>query len=104
MHTHLASLRLGAVHLRVADLDAQADFYCRVLGLSVVYQKDERIAIGGDNQILIVLKGQKDARPALGTTGLFHAAFQLPARANADGLRLVDNSGNGIALLAAGHN
>ena len=35
MGSVLSALRLGAVHLRVADLQKQVDFYSRVLGFEL---------------------------------------------------------------------
>ena len=82
MAPDLSALRLGAVHLRVADLEAQADFYSRVLGLHPLARDASRAVLGVDGRPLLALAHAPGARPVAGSTGLFHTAFLLPGRAD----------------------
>ncbi len=81
-------LRLGHVHLRVADLDRATAFYRDALGLRVVA---DRRAIGlpitflaaGDYHHHLALNAQETAGaapPPPGHTGLHHVAFLVPDR------------------------
>lgn len=75
--------RLGAVHLRVRDLDREVAFYTEVLGLQLLAEDGAAAALGcGVGTPLVVLHGEVGAprRPA-GTTGLFHFALRVPTRA-----------------------
>lgn len=76
-------LRLGAVHLRVRDLERQVAFYADVLGLHLVAEDGATAALGCvAGTPLVVLHGDPaaPARPP-GTTGLYHLALRLPSRA-----------------------
>lgn len=77
-----STLRLGAVHLRVADLEKQEDFYRRVVGLALLARHQGRAVLGVDGRPLLALDHAPGARPARGATGLFHTAFLLPSRAD----------------------
>jgi catechol 2,3-dioxygenase len=76
---------IGAVRLRVADLDAVRDFYERAIGLAELpgSHEDGAAALGAGGTPLIELDGDPDAgeRPPR-TTGLFHLAILLPSRAD----------------------
>ena len=92
--------RIGAVHLRVADLGRLVSFYEARLGLTV-RQRDSRTAWlgaggagGAGGADLLVLHESPTARRAPGTTGLYHFAVLVPTRRDlARSLRrLVDTS------------
>jgi catechol 2,3-dioxygenase len=73
-------MRMGAVHLTVADLDRSLAYYEQQIGLRV-HGRDEgaaRLGTGGED--LLVLTEQPGARPADGYSGLFHFALLVPAR------------------------
>lgn len=73
---------IGAVHLRVRDLEGVAAFYEDVLGFAVLGEDGVNAALGVlDERPLLVLHGAPHApvRPA-GSTGLFHVAFRVPTR------------------------
>ncbi len=84
---------IGHVHLKVADLDRAIAFYHGVLGFEVQLRFGDSAAFlsaGGYHHHIGLntwqsLGGQP---PALGTTGLYHAAILYPTRAAlADALR-----------------
>jgi len=92
-------VRVGHVHLRVANLERALAFYCGVLGFEVTLRMGDSAAFlsaGGYHHHIGLntwesLGGQP---PATGTTGLYHLAVLYPTRAAlADALR---------RLLAAG--
>jgi len=89
--------RLGAVHLRVRDLDREVTFYEDVLGFQVLAEDGATAALGTtEGRPLVVLHGEPRApRRPQGTTGLFHFALRLPSRADLGALvRRVQNQGH----------
>jgi catechol 2,3-dioxygenase len=72
----------GAVRLRVADLDGQREFYERAIGLRPLDSAGEVARLGSGETSVVELDPSPGAppRPA-GTTGLFHLAILVPARA-----------------------
>ncbi len=86
------ALRIRLARLAVADLDASAAFYERVLGLPLIERDDEHALLGTDPADpaleLIALPGARPAPP--GSTGLFHVAWLHPSReALADTVRRI---------------
>lgn len=119
-----APLRIGAVRLKVRDLDAVSGFYQTVLGLSPIETGKRRATLGTGATPLLELEGGSalaslDPRQA----GLFHTAFLMPSRADlarwlvhavatrvplqgasdhivSEALYLADPEGNGIEVYA----
>ena len=75
-----AALRLGAVHLTVADLRRAVAWYERALGLRVHRRDRSRVMLGDGNEAVIVLHADPDARRARRTAGLYHYALLYPSR------------------------
>lgn len=71
---------LGPVHYTVASLDRQVDFYQRVLGFQLHWRDGARAGLGAGAADLLRLTELAGARPARGTTGLYHTAFNVPTR------------------------
>jgi catechol 2,3-dioxygenase len=92
-------VRIGHVHLKVADIDRALSFYRGVLGFEVTqrYGTDAVFLSAGGYHHHIGLNtwDSKGGRPpARGTTGLFHIAVLYPTRAAlADALRRVMKAG-----------
>jgi catechol 2,3-dioxygenase len=89
--------RLGAVHLRVRDLQRQVAFYEDVLGFQLLAEDGATAALGTtDGRPLVVLHGEPTApRRPEGSTGLFHVALRLPTRADLGALvRRVQQAGH----------
>ena len=93
-----AGTRVGHVHLKVADLDRALGFYRDVLGFEVTQRGASAafLSAGGYHHHigLNTWESRGGAAPAPGTTGLYHAAFLYPTRADlADALRRVRAAG-----------
>jgi catechol 2,3-dioxygenase len=92
-------VRLGHVHLKVADLDRALAFYCGVLGFELTQRMGRGaafISAGGYHHHigLNTWESRGGPPPPAGTTGLYHLAILYPERRLlADALR---------RLLAAG--
>lgn len=79
-------LRIGHVHLKVADLERALRFYCGVLGFELMQRMGDNaafISAGGYHHHIGLntwesLGGQP---PPRGTTGLYHLAILYPTRA-----------------------
>src|SRR3954465_9579923 len=95
-------VRIGHVHLKVADLDRALRFYCGVLGFQLTQRYGTQAAFlsaGGHHHHLSPNPRENagGGPPAPGTTGLYHLAILYPTRAAlADALRRVLAAG--IAL------
>jgi catechol 2,3-dioxygenase len=74
---------IGKVRLRVADIDALAEFYERVVGLRSVEREGELVRLGPEGgEPLIELESAPAAPPPPSfSTGLFHLAILVPDRA-----------------------
>jgi catechol 2,3-dioxygenase len=68
------------VHLTVADLERQIDFYQRVVGFQLHWHEGERAGLGAGQTDLLQLTEESGARRTLGTTGLYHFAILFPDR------------------------
>ena len=75
-----ATLRLGAVHLTVADVDRSVAWYNRALGLRVHSHEPGAAELGEGVETVIVLHEDGLAQPAGRTAGLFHFALLYPSR------------------------
>jgi len=95
-------VRIGHVHLKVADLDRALSFYCGVLGFELMqrYGKEAAFVSAGGYHHHIGLNTWESAGgspPPPGSTGLYHLAILYPTRAAlAEALRRVQAAG--IAL------
>jgi catechol 2,3-dioxygenase len=77
-----AATTLGAVHLRVADLDRSLSFYHRLLGLPVLERDATTTVLGFADAPLIRLRAFAGLQPALpNAAGLYHTAILYPDRA-----------------------
>lgn len=79
-------VRLGHVHLKVADLDRALAFYHGVLGFDITQRLGNSAAFlsagGYHHHIgLNTWESRRGQAPAQGTTGLYHLAVLYPTRA-----------------------
>lgn len=92
-------VRVGHVHLKVADLDRAIKFYCDVLGFEITQRMGHSAAFlsagGYHHHVGLNTWESKAGSPAPpGSTGLYHAAFLYPTRrALAEALRRVMAAG-----------
>jgi len=92
-------VRVGHVHLRVADLERAIAFYHGVLGFEVMQRMGDQAAFlsaGGYHHHvgLNTWESRGGSPPPPGTTGLYHVAFLYPDRATlADALRRLMDAG-----------
>ncbi len=75
-----ATLRLGAVHLTVSDLDRSVAFYENVIGLKLHRRKDGGAAMGVGAEDLLVLYEEPGVRRAGRHAGLYHYALLFSSR------------------------
>jgi catechol 2,3-dioxygenase len=75
-----ADTRLGPVHYTVTNLDRQAAFYQDILGFRLHWREDNSAGLGAGGEDLLRLTEVEGAKPARGTTGLYHTAFLVPTR------------------------
>jgi catechol 2,3-dioxygenase len=94
-----AGVRVGHVHLKVADLDRALGFYCGVLGFELTQRYGRQAAFvsagGYHHHIgLNTWESQGGSSPPPDTTGLYHLAILYLLRAAlADALRRVLSAG-----------
>ena len=92
-------VRIGHVHLKVANLDRALQFYCGVLGFELTLRLGASAAFisAGGYHHHIGLNTWESAGgkpPAPGSTGLYHLAILYPTRAElADALRRLTKAG-----------
>jgi len=104
-------VRIGHVHLKVADLDRAISFYHGVLGFDIVQRMGDAAAFlsagGYHHHIgLNTWESRRGSPPPRGTTGLYHVAILYPTRAAlagalrrlvAAGIRLDGASDHGVS-------
>lgn len=94
-----ADVRIGHVHLKVADLSRALDFYCGVLGFELTQRYGAQaafISAGGYHHHigLNTWDSADGSPPPSGTTGLYHLAILYPTRAAlADALQRLTAAG-----------
>jgi catechol 2,3-dioxygenase len=95
-------VRIGHVHLKVADLERSLEFYCGVLGFELTQRYGPQAAFvsagGYHHHIgLNTWESRGGAPPPAGSTGLYHVAILYPTRgALADALRRLRRAGIGL--------
>ncbi len=78
-------VRVGHVHLKVADLDRAIKFYCEVLGFEITQRMGDSAAFlsaGSYHHHVGLNTWESEGGPPAppGSTGLYHAAFLFPTR------------------------
>ena len=92
-------VRIGHVHLKVADLERALAFYRDVLGFELTQRFGQQAAFlsaGGYHHLigLNTWESQGGSPPHRGATGLYHVAIVYPTRAElADALRRLTKAG-----------
>lgn len=97
-----AGVRVGHVHLKVANLERALAFYCGVLGFELMQKFGNSaafISAGGYHHHigLNTWESEGGSPPKPGNTGLYHLAILYPTRAAlADALRRLMKAGIGL--------
>lgn len=92
-------VRIGHVHLKVADLERALGFYCGVLGFELMQRYGDQaafISAGGYHHHIGLNTWESGGgkAPPPGSTGLYHLAILYPSRtALADALRRLQTAG-----------
>jgi catechol 2,3-dioxygenase len=92
-------VRIGHVHLKVADLERALAFYCGVLGFELTQRYGSAAAFvsagGYHHHIgLNTWESREGSPPPAGTTGLYHLAILYPDRRTlANALRRLETAG-----------
>jgi catechol 2,3-dioxygenase len=94
-------VRIGHVHLKVADLERAIGFYRDVLGFELMQRMGDQAAFlsagGYHHHIALNTWESLDGKPPFGTTGLYHHAIVYPSGAAlADALRRLIAAGIGL--------
>ena len=71
---------IGHVHLNVANLDRQLDFYQEGLGFVLHWRKGNHAGMGAGETDLLRLTEEPEFKRYTGTTGLYHFAILHPNR------------------------
>jgi catechol 2,3-dioxygenase len=79
-------VRIGHVHLKVADIDRALNFYCGVFGFQLMQRRGPQAAFisadGYHHPIgLNTWESRGGSPPTPGATGLYHLAALYPTRA-----------------------
>jgi catechol 2,3-dioxygenase len=72
--------RPGYVHLKVAHLDEQIEFYQRVPGLKLNGRRDTHAGLGIDGRDLVRMTEIPNGKRFQGVTGIYHFAILFPNR------------------------
>src|SRR6266480_4790694 len=76
-------LHIGAIGLKVRDLDRLTNFYRDVLGLPVIDRANDSTALGAGGVPFVHLAHRPNAKADdARTAGLYHTAFLMPTRAD----------------------
>jgi catechol 2,3-dioxygenase len=78
-HLHPAT-RMGHVHLTVANLERQIEFYQQYIGLQLHWRRDSAAGMGVGGEDLLRMSESRSAHRYRGTTGLYHFALLMPDR------------------------
>jgi catechol 2,3-dioxygenase len=107
---HPTGLRIGHVHLKVADIERSLGFWRDVIGLQVMQRMPRAVFLSADgyhHHIAInTWESEGGSAPPTGSTGLFHVALLYPdrqalatvlARLGAAGITLDGASDHGVS-------
>ena len=72
--------RIGHVHLTVADLERQIEFYRNVVGFELRWREGETAGLGAGQADLLRMTEDSGPSRVRGTTGLYHFAILYPNR------------------------
>ncbi|MFZ5884522.1 MAG: VOC family protein [Chloroflexota bacterium] len=72
--------RMGAISLRVANLDNQLEFYQKALGFKLHWREGKKAGLGAGGNDFLLLSEEPNLKKYRGVTGLYHVAYLFPNR------------------------
>ncbi len=72
--------QMGAISLKVANLDNQLEFYQKALGFKLHWREGKEAGLGAGGNDLLLLNEEPDLKKYRGVTGLYHVAYLFPNR------------------------
>lgn len=72
--------RMGAISLRVANLENQLEFYQKALGFKLHWREGNKAGLGAGRNDLLLLSEEPNLKKYRGVTGLYHVAYLFPNR------------------------
>ncbi|NJC95827.1 MAG: glyoxalase [Anaerolineales bacterium] len=72
--------RMGAISLKVANLDNQLEFYQKALGFKLHWREGKEAGLGAGGNDLLLLNEEPNLKKYRGVTGLYHVAYLFPNR------------------------
>lgn len=81
-YSYHSAIRLREVVLNVRDLAGQTDFYHRMIGLAILQQNEQEVALGISGSDEVLMRLVQTDEPVTNNYGLYHTAILLPSRAS----------------------
>ena len=75
-----AGMDIGAITLGVRELDSMAQFYQKIIGLSILNSTETSVELGIGKMPLVILEARPTGKQHPRSTGLYHMAILLPRR------------------------
>ena len=72
--------QMGAIFLKVANLDNQLEFYQKALGFKLHWHEGKEAGLGAGGNDLLLLTEEPNLKKYRGVTGLYHVAYLFPNR------------------------
>lgn len=71
---------MGAISLKVANLENQLEFYQKALGFKLHWREGSKAGLGAGGNDLLLLTEEPNLKKYRGVTGLYHVAYLFPNR------------------------
>lgn len=71
---------MGAISLKVANLDNQLEFYQKAMGFKLHWREGNKAGLGAGGSDLLLLTEEPNLKKYRGVTGLYHVAYVFPNR------------------------
>jgi catechol 2,3-dioxygenase len=72
--------RMGAISLKVADLENQLTFYQQAMGFKLHWRDGNKAGLGAGGSDVLLLTEESNFKKYRGVTGLYHVAYVFPNR------------------------
>ncbi len=72
--------QMGAISLKVANLDNQLEFYQKALGFKLHWREGNKAGLGAGRNDFLLLTEEPNLKKYRGVTGLYHVAYLFPNR------------------------